>query len=393
MAKQAAAKKFAAKRADKFAFGIWCVMNAGRDPFGPPTRPEMTGLEAIRGLGERGVYGFEYHDDDLWPVGAGESKKRTVIGRAKKIMKSTGIRCTAATTNLFSHPVFKDGAFTSHDPRVRAYAVQKAMANMDVAAELGAEVYIFWGGREGTDVDIAKDPVEALKRFRDCLNFLCAYVLEQGYKMVFSIEPKPNEPRSDTYLATAGHALALIATLEHPEMVGVNPEWAHIKMAGLNPLHEFAQCLEAGKLVDIHLNAQKPLRYDQDMSFGADNPKEALLVVKLLSDYGYSGTKTFDAHPYRTEADPWDFVERCMRAYKALELKVQEVNADAQLCAMLEELHEAPGAEWCEALSAYSAKSAARLRKAKFDPDALAKRPLLYERIDQRLTEILLGMA
>jgi xylose isomerase len=380
-------------RKDKFAFGVWCVMNTGRDPFGPPTRPEMTGLEAIKGLGEREVYGFEYHDDDLWPIGASESKKRTVVQQAKKIMKATGIQCTAATTNLFSHPVFKDGAFTSHDPRVRAYAVQKAMANIDTAAELGAEVYIFWGGREGTDVDIAKDPVEALKRFRECMNFLSEYVLEQGYRMVFSIEPKPNEPRSDTYLATAGHALALIATLEHPEMVGVNPEWAHIKMAGLNPLHEFAQCLEAGKLVDIHLNAQKPLRYDQDMSFGADNPKEALLVVKLLSDYGYAGCKTFDAHPYRTEAEPWDFVERCMRAYKALEIKVDEVNADTQLCGMLEELHSAPGAEYNELLGAYSAKAADRLRKAKLSPDALAERRLPFERIDQRLTEILLGVA
>ncbi len=393
MSRQAAAKKIAVKRSDKFAFGVWCVMNTGRDPFGLPTRPEMSGLEAVKGLGERGVYGFEYHDDDFWPIGASAARKRTVIRQVKKIMRATGIRCTAATTNLFSHPVFKDGAFTSHDPRVRAYAVQKAMANMDAAAELGAEVYLFWGGREGADVDIAKDPIEALKRFRDCINFLCAYVMDQGYRMVFSIEPKPNEPRSDTYLATAGHALAFIATLDHPEMVGVNPEWAHIKMAGLNPLHEFAQCLEVGKLVDIHLNAQKPLRYDQDMSFGADNPKEALLVVKLLSDYGYSGTKTFDAHPYRTEADPWDFVERCMRAYKALELKVHEVNADARLCAMLEELHAAPGEEYGEWLACYSSKKAARLRKAKFNPDDLAKRPLPYERIDQRLTEILLGLA
>jgi len=390
---KAAAKKIAVRRADKFAFGVWCVMNTGRDPFGPPTRPEMTGLEAIKGLGEREVYGFEYHDDDLWPIGASAAKKRSAVQQAKKIMRATGIRCTAATTNLFSHPVFKDGAFTSHDPRVRAYAVQKAMANIDAAAELGAGVYIFWGGREGTDVDIAKDPVEALKRFRECMNFLSEYVLERGYRMVFSIEPKPNEPRSDTYLATAGHALAFIATLEHPEMVGVNPEWAHIKMAGLNPLHEFAQCLEAGKLVDIHLNAQKPLRYDQDMSFGADNPKEALLVVKLLSDYGYAGTKTFDAHPYRTEADPWDFVERCMRAYKVLEIKVDEVNADARLCAMLEELHSAPGAEYNELLGAYSSKAADRLRKAKLDPDALAERRLPFERIDQRLTEILLGVA
>jgi len=386
------AGKIKVGRSDKFAFGVWTVMNRGADPFGVATRPPLSGIQAIRGLGERQVYGFEYHDDDLWPVGASPQAKRRAISDARKAMKATGIKCTAATTNLFTHPVFKDGAFTSHDPRVRAFAVQKVMANLDVAAELGAEVYIFWGGREGADVDIGKDPIEAIKRFRECLNFLSEYVLDQGYKMVFSIEPKPNEPRSDTYLATAGHALALIATLDHPEMVGVNPETAHIKMAGLNPLHEFAQCLEAGKLVDVHLNAQKPLRYDQDMSFASDNPKEALLVVKLLTDYAYSGTKSFDAHPYRTEDNPWDFVDRCMRAYKALEMKVEEVNADARLCAMLEDLSGAPGEVWNEVLGGYSKKSAARLRNARFNPDALAKRRLLYEQIDQRLTEILLGL-
>ncbi len=386
------AKKIKVRRSDKFAFGVWCVLNTGGDPFGVDTRKPLDPVKVIRELGKREVYGFEYHDDDLWPMGASAQKKAAVVRKVKKAMKDTGIQCTAATTNLFTHPVFKDGAFTSHDPRVRALAVQKAMANIDTAAELGAEVYIFWGGREGADVDIGKDPVEALKRFRECLNFLCGYVLEQDYPIVFSVEPKPNEPRSDTYLATAGHALALIATLDHPEMVGVNPETAHIKMAGLNPLHEFAQCLEAGKLVDVHLNAQKPLRYDQDMSFGADNPKEALLVVKLLTDYGYAGTKAFDAHPFRTEAEPWDFVDRCMRAYKAFELKVEEVNADPQLCEMLEELEEAPGKTYAGLLSAYSASAAEKLRKAKLDPDRLARRKLLYERIDQRLTDLLLGV-
>jgi len=386
------ARKIRVKRSDKFAFGIWCVMNQGADPFGVATRPQITGLEAVKGLGKRGVYGFEYHDNDLWPLKAGPAKRRAVVKDVKRIMRATGIRCTAATTNLFTHPVFKDGAFTSHDPKVRAYAVQKAMVNIDVAAELGARVYIFWGGREGADVDIAKDPVEALKRFRDCINFLSEYVLEQKHKMVFSIEPKPNEPRSDTYLPTAGHALAMIATLDHPEMVGVNPETAHIKMAGLNPLHEFAQCLEAGKLVDIHLNGQKPLRYDQDMSFGCDNPKEALLVVKLLNDYAYAGTKTFDAHPYRTEADPWDFVERCMRAYKAYEIKAEQADADATLCQMLEQLERTGGASWARLLGSYSAAGAGKLRKAKFNPDKLAKRKLLYEQIDQRLTEVLLGL-
>jgi xylose isomerase len=386
------AKKFIWKRSDKFAFGLWCVMNRGRDPFGPETRPAVSAPEAVRGLGERQVYGFEYHDDDLWPVGTPAAKRRAVLKQVKRAMKDTGIRCTAGTTNLFSHPVFKDGAFTSHDPRVRAYAVQKAMANIDVAAELGAEVYIFWGGREGAEVDIGKDPVEALKRLREALNFLSDFVLDQGHRMVFSLEPKPNEPRSDTYLATAGHALAMIATLDHPDMVGVNPEWAHIKMAGLNPLHEIAQCLEAGKLVDIHLNAQKPVRFDQDMSFGADNPKEAVLAVKLLSDYGYAGTKAFDAHPYRTESEPWDFVERNLRAYKLLEAKAAEVSADGPLCAMLAELHDAPEDGWADLLAGYTRQGAAKLRAAHLDPAVLAQRRLKYEQIDQRLTEILLGL-
>jgi xylose isomerase len=386
------AKKPIWKRSDKFAFGIWCVMNRGRDPFGPETRPAVGPVEAVRGLGERGVYGFEYHDDDLWPVGTSAAKRAAILGQVKKAMKETGIRCTAGTTNLFGHPVFKDGAFTSHDARVRAYAVQKAMANIDVAAELGAEVYIFWGGREGVDVDVGKDPVEALKRLREALNFLSEYVLDQKYRMVFSLEPKPNEPRSDTYLATAGHALAMIATLAHPDMVGVNPEWAHIKMAGLNPVHEIAQCLEAGKLVDIHLNAQKPLRYDQDMSFGSDNPKEAVLAVKLLADYGYAGTKAFDAHPYRTESEPWDFVERNLRAYKLLEAKAAEVSADGPLCAMLEELQEAPDGGWTDVLSLYTRQGAHKLRAASLKPDELAQRQLKYEQIDQRLTEILLGL-
>jgi len=385
------ARKIQVKRSDKFAFGVWCVMNRGRDPFGPETRPALSGIEAVKGLAKHNVYGFEYHDDDLIPLGASPAAKRKAVSEVKRVMRGTGIRCTAATTNLFSHPVFKDGAFTSHDPKVRAYAVQKVMANLETAAELDCGVYIFWGGREGTDVDIGKDPVEALKRFRECLNFLCNHVLEQGYKTVFSIEPKPNEPRSDTYLATAGHALAMIATLEHPEMVGVNPEWAHIKMAGLNPLHEFAQVLEAQKLFDIHLNAQKPLRYDQDMSFGADNPKEAVLVVKLLSDYGYSGCRTFDAHPFRTESDPWDFVDRNMRAYKVFEAKVDEINADARLCSMLEELQEAEDAGLGDILASYCPKAAQKLQAMKFAPDKLAARRLLYEQIDQRLTEILLG--
>jgi len=385
------AKKFRAKPSDKFAFGVWCVMNRGADPFGEAVRAPISGIEAIRGLGERGVYGFEFHDNDLLPMGATPAQRAKILKEVKKVMADTGIKATAATTNLFYHKVFKDGAFTSHDPKIRAYAVRKVIENIDVAAELGTEVYIFWGGREGCEVDIAKDPIESAKRFREALDFLCDYVIDSGYKMVFSLEPKPNEPRSDIYLPTAGHALAFIATLDHPDMVGVNPEWAHIKMAGLNPLHEFAQALEAKKLVDIHLNGQKPLRFDQDFSFGWDNPKEAVLVVKLLADYGYCGTKSFDSHPYRTELEPWDYVERNMKTYKLFEEKVDQINADTHLCQMLEELQEVDDEGLGSILAAYSKEAVGKLRRHTFNPEKMAARPLLYEQIDQRLTEVLLG--
>ena len=247
-----------------------------------------------------------------------------------------------ATTNTFYHPVFKDGAFTSTDPAVRLYTTQKVMRAIDVAAELGTQVFVFWGGREGVEVDASKDPVDATKWFREAINFLCNYVLSQGYDIKFSIEPKPNEPRGDLYLPTVGSVLAFIATLDHPEMVGINPETAHIKMAGLNPYHEFAQALDAGKLLDVHLNGQKPLRFDQDLSFGSDDLKEAFFTTKLLLDHKYPGTIGFDAHPYRSEADPWDFVERNMRTLQDHEGESAAIQREsARFRTFLKEIHGA----------------------------------------------------
>jgi len=386
------ADRFAVEKKDRFAFGIWCIQNRGRDPFGDQTRPELSVADCLKGLAKRNVYSFEFHDNDIIPFGVSPTERERHIKDVKKLMADLDIKATMATTNLFYHPVFKDGAFTSTDPAIRAFATQKVMNCLDVANELGANVFVFWGGREGVEVDASKDPVEAGKWFREALNFLCDYVLAQNYDIKFAIEPKPNEPRGDLYLPTVGSVLAFITTLDHPEMCGTNPEIAHVKMAGLNVYHEYAQALDAGKLLDVHLNDQKPLRFDQDLSFGSDNLKDAFYLVKLLEDHKYSGTIGFDAHPYRSEADPWDFVERNMRTYKILKAKVQQFNENKEIQQILKELHGVHP-EFKAMLAKYSNDQAKKLRETSFDVDKLTNRRLPYERLDQLVTEVLLGVA
>ncbi len=382
---------YAPTREDKFAFGVWCLQNRGRDPFGDQTRSELKALDAIKGLAERNCYGFEFHDNDIIPFGASAATRDQIIRDIKKVMADTGIKATMATTNTFYHPVFKDGAFTSTDPAIRALATQKVMNCIDIAAQFETQVFVFWGGREGVEVDSSKDPIETTKWFRASINFLCEYVLSQDYNIKFALEPKPNEPRGDLYLPTVGSMLAFIATLDHPEMVGVNPETAHVKMAGLNPYHEFAQAIDAGKLFDIHLNGQKPLRFDQDLSFGSDDLKEAFYTAKLLTDHKYEGTVGFDAHPYRTESDPWDFVDRNLRTYKIMKDKVRQFNENKEIQDLLKEIHGA-SPELRTAVSKFSKESAAKLKAMTFDADKLAARKLPYERLDQLVTELLLGV-
>jgi xylose isomerase len=384
-------QNFTPTREDRFAFGVWCLQNRGRDPFGDQTRPELSVIDCIKGLARRNCYGFEFHDNDVVPFDASAARRDSILKDVKKAIADTGIKPTMATTNTFYHPVFKDGAFTSTDPAVRLYTTQKVMNAIDVAADLGTQVFVFWGGREGVEVDASKDPVEATKWFRESMNFLCNYVLSQGYDLKFSIEPKPNEPRGDLYLPTVGSVLAFIATLDHPEMVGINPETAHIKMAGLNPYHEFGQALDSGKLLDVHLNGQKPLRYDQDLSFGSDDLKEAFFTTKLLVDHDYAGTIGFDAHPYRSESDPWDFVDRNMRTYKIMKDKVRQFNEDGEIQGLLKEIHGANTA-LRELTATYSREAVQKLKAMTFDTDALASRKLPYERLDQLLTEVLLGV-
>jgi xylose isomerase len=294
-----------------------------------------------------------------------------------------------ATTNLFSHPAFKDGAFTANDPRVRALAVQKTMRAIDLGVELGARIYVMWGGREGVEVDACRDAREALKRYRECIDYLCGYVRDQKYDLKFALEAKPNEPRSDIYLPTTGHMLAFISTLAHPEMVGVNPEVAHEHMSGLNFYHGIAQAIDAGKLFHIDLNDQKPGRYDQDLRFGSESLKGMFFLVKLLEESGYEGMRHFDSHAYRTEdeAGVWAFAAGSMRTYNILRDKARRFAADREIQRLLKEV----GANNGNGLGSYSREKAAKLKDQAFEVDALARRGLAYERLDQLVVDLLLG--
>ena len=383
---------YAPKPENKFTFGLWTTANQGRDPFGEPTRPPLDPIKNIRKMAEIGAYGFNFHDNDLIPFTATpEEYKKTVVA-AKKAMRDTGIVCSMATTNLFSLPVFKDGAFTSSDAKVRAFAIQKTMRAIDLGVDLGAKIYVFWGGREGSEVDVSKCPMDAIKRNREAMNFLTSYVKDQGYDLKFALEAKPNEPRGDIYNATTGNMLAFIETLEHKEMVGVNPEYAHETMAGLNFTHHVAQAIECGKLFHIDLNGQKPGRFDQDLRFGSEDLKGSFMLVRLLENSGYSGPRHFDAHAYRTEDSDgvWDFARGCMRTYNVLKEKVAQLNADKEANDILKEVHRHDAAI-TKITSKFTKEGAAKLRETKLDPEALAKKPLRYERLDQIVIDILLG--
>ncbi len=377
----------------RFTFGLWTVGNIGRDPFGEPVREALSPVELLNLLAEVGAYGVNLHDNDLVPIDATLAERDKIVDDFKKALEDTGLVVPMATTNLFSDPAFKDGAFSSNDPAVRAYAMQKTMNAIDLGVELGADVYVFWGGREGTETDASKDPVLAIKRTRETMNYLCEYVLDKGYDLKFALEAKPNEPRGDIYNSTTGHMLAFIETLDHPEMVGVNPEVAHEHMAGLNFTHGVAQALDSGKLFHIDLNDQAFGRYDQDFRFGAVNLKCAFFLVKLLEDYGYAGSRHFDAHAYRTEdyEGVKDFARGCMRTYLILKEKAEQFNQDGEIQALLAEINADDG-EMNAFTGTYSAEKASALKGYQFDRQALGGRGLGYERLDQLLVELLLGV-
>ena len=376
---------------NKFTFGLWTVGNPGRDPFGEPVRPPMSPVEIVHLLADVGAMGVNFHDNDLVPITATPAEHDRIVKDFKKALADTGLKVPMATTNLFTDPAFKDGAFTSNDAKVRAYALQKTMRSMDLGYELGARIYVMWGGREGVESDATKNPLDATKRMRDAVNFLCDYARDQNYDYRFALEAKPNEPRGDIYLPTTGAMLGFIATLDHPEMVGVNPEVAHEHMAGLNFLHAIAQAWDAGKLFHIDLNDQAFGRYDQDFRFGANSLKQNFFVVKFLEDVGYQGSRHFDAHAYRTEdvEGVKAFARGCMRTYELMAERARKWNADAEIKAILADLAKSDEPDW--AAQKYSADKGRQLKARRYDRVALGARGLAYERLDQLTIEILMG--
>ena len=377
----------------KFTFGLWTVGHRGHDPFGEPTRAPKSPVELVELLAEVGAWGVNFHDNDLVPIDSTWAERQQIVKDFRAALDRTGLTAPMATTNLFTHPAFRDGAFTANDPKVRAYALQKTMRAIDLGVECGATTYVFWGGREGVDTDVSKDAIVAGARFREALNYLTAYVKDNGYDLVFALESKPNEPRADIYLATTGAMLAFIETLEDSDMVGVNPELAHEHMAGLNFMHHIAQAIDMGKLFHIDLNDQTPGRYDQDLRFGSVNIKAAFFLVKLLEDTGYDRSRHFDAHAYRTSNydDVKDFARGCMRTYLILKDKAEQYNADPEVGDILAEINADDGSMTVH-LAPYSPRGAEELKAAEFDREQLGARGMLYERLDQILIELLLGV-
>ncbi len=376
---------FDPQKSDRFSFGLWTVGNRGADPFGPAVRPHLPPPTIVRKLSTLGAYGVSLHDNDLVPLGTPAAERDRIVAEFRATLQDQGMVVSMATVNLFSHPVFRDGAFTAPSADVRRFALQKTMNAIDLGVELGARIFVLWGGREGAETDAGKSPVEALKRYREALNFLTHYAQDCRYDLRFALEAKPNEPRGDIYLSTTGAMLHFISTLDHPEIVGVNPEVAHEQMAGLNFHHVVAQAIECGKLFHIDLNGQKLCRYDQDLRFGSEDLKGAFFLVKLLEESGYAGPRHIDAHAYRTEdeAGVWQFARGCMRTYKILAHKARQYARDPEIQRLIAAQEPTPG---------WSRETAAALKAKAFDVDLLAARGGHYEQLDQLVTELLLGI-
>jgi len=384
------ADRYAPAPADRFSFGIWTVGWQGVDVFGSAVRPPMPADRAVRKLAELGAYGVNFHDNDVFPFDADDSRRSELIAAFRKALEETGLVVTTATTNLFGHPIFRDGGFTANNRDVRRFALAKVMRNLDLAAELGARVYVCWGGRDGAESGAAKDVRAALDRCKEAFDVLCQYVLDQGYDLRFTIEPKPNEPRGDILLPTAGHALAFITELEYPEMVGLNPEVGHEEMAGLNYAHAITQALWHGKLFHIDLNGQHGPRYDQDLRFGAGNARGAFWIVDALESGGYDGPVHFDFKPPRTEDDDgvWASAAACMRNYLILREKVRAFRADPEVAGALRvarvpdlSLPTLGGDETWRDIRGYIP-----------DVTALSERGMAFERLDQLALEYLYGV-
>jgi xylose isomerase len=377
----------------KFTFGLWTVGNVGRDPFGGPTRPVISPMQIADLLGEVGAYGVNFHDNDLVPIDATAAEAEQIKKDFKKSLKANGLVVPMATVNMFSDPVFKDGGFTSNNASVRAYAIQKTMRAMDLGAEFGAKIFVFWGGREGVESDATKSPVEAIKRMREAMNFVAEYSIDREYNYKFAFEAKPNEPRGHIYFAVTGSYLGFIPTLDKPELFGVNPEVAHEHMAGLNFVHQVAAAIEQKKLFHIDLNDQEFGRYDQDFRFGSVNLKHAFFLVKLLEDSGYNGCRHFDSHAFR-QSDLQDvkaFARGSMRTYELLAEKVKRWNEDREIQALLSVIN-AQEPNLSKLTKKFSPGAAQKLLAAPLDREQLASARLPYEELDQLTMEVIMGV-
>jgi xylose isomerase len=368
------------QKSDRFTFGLWTVGNRGRDPFGDAVRPPLSPAVMVRELSRVGAWGVTLHDNDLVPFDATPHEYERIVREFQAVLTDYQMVVPMVTVNLFYDPVFKEGALTASSAKVRQFAVDKARRAIDLGHQLGASIFVLWGGREGVEVEAAKDPRQALRWYRAGVNALTEHIRQNRYAMRIALEPKPNEPRGDLYLPTVGSMLAFIQTLDHPELVGVNPEVAHAKMAGLNPVHEVAQALDHGKLFHIDLNDQRLARFDQDLRFGSDDVKGTFYLVKLLEESGYEGPKHFDAHPYRTEDEQgvWAFALGSMRSYLGYRHKVHQFQQDAEIQALLQQIEalnqEGPALDNASGLSWWRARGYA------------------YEQLDQLVTELLLGL-
>ncbi len=371
----------------RFTFGLWTVGNPGRDPFGREVRAPLAPVDTVRKLAELGAHGVTFHDDDLVPAGSTPSEREAILKGFRTALDETGLAVPMTTVNLFHQPVFKDGAFTANDPQVRRLAVRKTIDALDLGAEFGAETFVLWGGREGLEADAAKDVRHALDRYKEAVDLCCEHIRERGHDVRIALEPKPNEPRGDIFLPTVGHALAFINELEWPEMVGLNPEFAHETMSGLNVTHGVAQAMWHDKLFHIDLNAQRIGKFDQDFRFGSEGIRDAFYLVRLLEDSGWDGMRHFDAHAYRTEdaEGVWDFAKGCMRTYLILKDKAERMRVDT-------DIQEALQAAKADQLAEPTGPLAAVRVDASVDVDALAAHGYGHERLDQLVTELLLGV-
>ncbi|WDZ91398.1 xylose isomerase [Nocardiopsis sp. HUAS JQ3] len=376
--------------ADRFTFGLWTVGWRGVNTFGDPVRPVLDPADAVRRLADLGAHGITFHDDDLIPPSSSDTEREDILRRFRAALDETGLKVPMATTNLFSDPVFRDGGFTSNSRDVRRYAIRKVIRNIELAVSLGAKTYVCWGGMDGAETEAGKNDHAALDRLREAFDILCGYVREQGHDLRFALEPKPNEPRGDILLPTVGHALAFINELEHPEMVGVNPEVGHEQMAGLNFAHGVAQALWAGKLFHIDLNGQRGIKYDQDLRFGSGDVKEAFFLVDLLESAGYDGPLHFDFKTPRTEdmSGVWESAAACMRNYLILKEKAKAFRADPEVV-------EALAASRVPELSQSTlgeGESLSDLLAEEIDLAEVGARGYHFERLDQLAMEHLFGL-